>query len=68
MKLFASLSGEQQGAGETSVVVPGEKLLRPEDGADERSCAIRRASQQKRAAASMVPNPRIGEYRYLIPR
>jgi hypothetical protein len=43
------------------VVVPGERPRRLWRGEDGESCAIRRASPQKRAAAaSTVPKPRIG--------
>jgi hypothetical protein len=55
MRRLVSLSVERQGTGEKPVVVPGERPLLPWCGEDEDSCAIRRASQQKRDAASTVP-------------
>ena len=54
MRLLVLLSGERQNAGEKPIVVPGERPLRPRYGEDGDNCAIRRTSQQKRAAPSTV--------------
>jgi hypothetical protein len=47
-------------AGEKLAVVAGERLLLPPCGGNGNSCVIRPAAQQKRAAASTVPKPRMG--------
>ena len=60
MKLLVSISVGLQEAGERPGVVPGERPLPLWCGENGDSCAIRPAAQQKRAAASTVPKPRIG--------